>query len=72
MGLPVMFLLTSFSFIEFFFFFYCVDAGKRPYTHHFLLQLRFSPAAYVRPVDLELIPGVTDNTPGKVKDTQHL
>lgn len=71
MGAPVMFLLTSFSFIEFVFF-YRADAGKRQYTHHFLLQLRLSPAAYVRPVDLELIPGVTDNTPGKVKDTQHL
>lgn len=53
-------------------FLFCVDLGKRWYTHHFLLQLRFTPAACVRPVDLELIPGVTDITPGKVKETQHL
>uniref|UniRef100_UPI0037E6FFF4 protein angel homolog 1 n=1 Tax=Semicossyphus pulcher TaxID=241346 RepID=UPI0037E6FFF4 len=37
--------------------------GKCQLSHDFLLQLRFSPAACVRPLDLELIPGVTDNTP---------
>ncbi|XP_076603993.1 protein angel homolog 1 [Chaetodon auriga] len=37
--------------------------GKCQYSHDFLLQLRFCPAACVRPLDLELIPGVTDNTP---------
>lgn len=38
--------------------------GKRQYSHDFMQQLRFCPAACVRPVDLQLIPGVTDNTPG--------
>lgn len=42
----------------------CVCVGKRRYSHDFLLQLRFGPATCVRPLDLELIPGVTDNTPG--------
>lgn len=42
----------------------CVCVGKRQYSHDFLLQLRFGPATCVRPLDLELIPGVTDNTPG--------
>lgn len=41
-----------------------VCAGKRRYSHEFLLQMRFSPAACIRPLDLELIPGVTDNIPG--------
>lgn len=41
-----------------------VCAGKRRYSHDFLLQMRFSPPACVRPLDLELIPGVTDNIPG--------
>ncbi|XP_070836203.1 protein angel homolog 1 [Chaetodon trifascialis] len=36
---------------------------KCQYSHDFLLQLRFCPAACVRPLDLELIHGVTDNTP---------
>ncbi|KAM3871348.1 protein angel homolog 1 [Diretmus argenteus] len=39
------------------------ESGKLPYNHDFLRQLRFCPAACVRPADLELIPGVTDNTP---------
>uniref|UniRef100_A0A3B4TGL3 Endonuclease/exonuclease/phosphatase domain-containing protein n=1 Tax=Seriola dumerili TaxID=41447 RepID=A0A3B4TGL3_SERDU len=38
--------------------------SKCQYTHDFMLQLRYCPAACVRPVDLNLIPGVTDNTPG--------
>uniref|UniRef100_A0A3P8UK50 Angel homolog 1 n=1 Tax=Cynoglossus semilaevis TaxID=244447 RepID=A0A3P8UK50_CYNSE len=38
-------------------------SGKRQYSHDFMQQLRFCPAACVRPVDLQLIPGVTDNTP---------
>ncbi|KAM3594467.1 uncharacterized protein V6R79_008421 [Siganus canaliculatus] len=38
--------------------------GKGQYSHEFLQQLRFCPAACVRPQDLMLIPGVTDNTPG--------
>nr|XP_020485790.1 protein angel homolog 1 [Labrus bergylta] len=37
--------------------------GNRQFSHDFLLQLRFCPAACVRPLDLVLIPGVTDNTP---------
>ncbi|KAM9340846.1 protein angel homolog 1 [Symphorus nematophorus] len=37
--------------------------GKYQYSHEFMLQLRFSPVTCVRPVDLVLIPGVTDNTP---------
>lgn len=40
--------------------------GMCRYSHDFLLQLRFSPASCVRPLGLELIPGVTDNTPGTV------
>ncbi|CAJ1073726.1 protein angel homolog 1 isoform X2 [Xyrichtys novacula] len=39
------------------------EPGKHQYSHDFLLQLRFCTAARVRPPDLELIPGVTDNTP---------
>ncbi|XP_053366480.1 protein angel homolog 1 isoform X2 [Clarias gariepinus] len=38
-------------------------SGKLQYNHDFLRQLRYCPAACVRPSDLELIPGVTDNTP---------
>lgn len=39
-----------------------------------MLQLRYCPVACVRPQDLNLIPGVTDNIPGKAKDakTQHV
>lgn len=44
-------------------------AGKCCYSPDFLLQMRFSPAACVRPVDLKLIPGVTDIIPGKKKPT---
>ncbi|XP_027028451.2 protein angel homolog 1 isoform X3 [Tachysurus fulvidraco] len=39
------------------------ESGKLQYNHDFLRQLRYCPAACVRPPDLELIPGVTDNTP---------
>ncbi|CAG10641.1 unnamed protein product, partial [Tetraodon nigroviridis] len=42
--------------------------GKRCYSHDFLLQMRFSPAACVRPLGLELIPGVTDNIPDPSKN----
>uniref|UniRef100_A0A8B9JVW2 Protein angel homolog 1 n=1 Tax=Astyanax mexicanus TaxID=7994 RepID=A0A8B9JVW2_ASTMX len=38
-------------------------SGKLQYNHDFLRQLRYCQAACVRPPDLELIPGVTDNTP---------
>ncbi|KAI3367788.1 hypothetical protein L3Q82_026625, partial [Scortum barcoo] len=38
-------------------------AEKCQLSHDFMLQLRFCPAACVRPLNLELIPGVTDNTP---------
>ncbi|XP_068608178.1 protein angel homolog 1 [Brachionichthys hirsutus] len=44
-------------------------AGKRRYSHEFLLQLRFCPATFVRPLDLELIPGVTDNRPDTSTET---
>ncbi|XP_016359963.1 protein angel homolog 1 [Sinocyclocheilus anshuiensis] len=37
---------------------------NRQYSAEFLCQLRYCPAACVRPADLELIPGVTDKTPG--------
>ncbi|XP_068195808.1 protein angel homolog 1 isoform X2 [Antennarius striatus] len=43
--------------------------GKYQYSHEFLLQLRFCPATFVRPLDLELIPGVTDNTPDASRET---
>ncbi|XP_040915892.1 protein angel homolog 1 [Toxotes jaculatrix] len=43
-------------------------SGK--YNHDFMLQLRYCPAACVRPVDLELIPGVTDNTPDASRGNQ--
>ncbi|XP_056092040.1 protein angel homolog 1 [Rhinichthys klamathensis goyatoka] len=36
---------------------------NRQYSHESMLQLRYCPAACVRPADLELIPGVTDKTP---------
>ncbi|XP_062863879.1 protein angel homolog 1-like [Trichomycterus rosablanca] len=39
------------------------ESGKLQYNHDFLRQLRYCPAACVRPADLELIPGVTDNIP---------
>ncbi|XP_053289787.1 protein angel homolog 1 [Pleuronectes platessa] len=38
--------------------------------HDFMLQLRYCPAACVRPVDLALIPGVTDNTPDASRENQ--
>ncbi|XP_051252134.1 protein angel homolog 1 isoform X1 [Dicentrarchus labrax] len=44
--------------------------GKYQYSHDFLLQLRFCPATCVRPLDLELIPGVTDNTPDASRENQ--
>ncbi|XP_041810095.1 protein angel homolog 1 isoform X1 [Chelmon rostratus] len=44
--------------------------GKCQYSHDFLLQLRFCPAACVHPLDLELIPGVTDNTPDPSRGNQ--
>lgn len=43
-------------------------AGNRQYSHEFLLQLRFCPAACERPADLEIIPGVTDATPDGSKE----
>ncbi|XP_045919432.1 protein angel homolog 1 isoform X1 [Micropterus dolomieu] len=44
--------------------------GKCQFSHDFLLQLRFCPAACVRPLDLELVPGVTDNTPDASRGNQ--
>ncbi|KAG7510094.1 hypothetical protein JOB18_013089 [Solea senegalensis] len=38
-------------------------SGKLHYSHDFMRQLRYCPAACVRPVDLKLIQGVTDNAP---------
>ncbi|CAI5696773.1 protein angel homolog 1 isoform X3 [Oreochromis niloticus] len=38
-------------------------SGKCQYSHDFMLQLRYCPAACVRPQGLEEIPGVTDITP---------
>lgn len=38
-------------------------SGKCQYSHNFMLQLRYCPAACVRPQSLQLIPGVTDHTP---------
>ncbi|XP_072313927.1 protein angel homolog 1 [Eucyclogobius newberryi] len=38
-------------------------AGTLQYSHEFLLQLRFCPAACERPANLEMIPQVTDVTP---------
>ncbi|XP_058605595.1 protein angel homolog 1 isoform X4 [Onychostoma macrolepis] len=40
------------------------SVDNRQYSAEFLCQLRYCPAACVRPADLELIPGVTDKTPG--------
>ncbi|XP_056867973.1 protein angel homolog 1 isoform X2 [Takifugu flavidus] len=45
-----------------------LKTGKCCYSPDFLLQMRFSPAACVRPVDLMLIPGVTDIIPDPSKD----
>nr|XP_061798250.1 protein angel homolog 1-like [Nerophis lumbriciformis] len=45
--------------------------GKLLYSHDFLLKLRFCPVSCVRPYDLEFIPGVTDNKPGRTcRNTQ--
>ncbi|XP_030247392.1 protein angel homolog 1 [Sparus aurata] len=44
------------------------ERGKSQYRHDFMQQLRFCPAACVRPKDLELIPGVTDSTPDASKE----
>ncbi|XP_071375670.1 protein angel homolog 1 [Centroberyx affinis] len=44
--------------------------GKRQYNHDFLRRLRFCPAACVRPLDMELIPGVTDITPEASRENQ--
>ncbi|KAM7375749.1 hypothetical protein PAMP_005525 [Pampus punctatissimus] len=38
-------------------------SGIRQYSRDFLLRLRYCPDAYIRPLDLQQIPGVTDNTP---------
>nr|XP_019940282.1 PREDICTED: protein angel homolog 1 [Paralichthys olivaceus] len=46
------------------------ESGKCHYSHDFMLQLRYCPAACVRPVDLKLIPGVTDNTPDASRGNQ--
>ncbi|XP_029350269.1 protein angel homolog 1 [Echeneis naucrates] len=45
-------------------------SGNRQYKHEFMLQLRYCPAALVRPVDLILIPGVTDNIPDAARGNQ--
>ncbi|XP_028293845.1 protein angel homolog 1 isoform X2 [Gouania willdenowi] len=37
-------------------------SGKYQYSHDLMLKRRFYPAACVRPLDLPLIPGVTDHT----------
>uniref|UniRef100_A0A3Q1HCJ9 Angel homolog 1 (Drosophila) n=1 Tax=Acanthochromis polyacanthus TaxID=80966 RepID=A0A3Q1HCJ9_9TELE len=39
------------------------NPGKNQYSQGFMLQLRYCPAACVRPRYLQVIPGVTDNTP---------
>ncbi|XP_039642863.1 protein angel homolog 1 isoform X3 [Perca fluviatilis] len=44
--------------------------GKGQYSHEFMLQMRFCPAACVRPLDLEQIPGVTDNMPDASRGSQ--
>ncbi|XP_026184756.1 protein angel homolog 1 [Mastacembelus armatus] len=46
------------------------ESGKCQYTHAFMLQLRYCPAACVRPQGLMLIPGVTDNTPDPTSRNQ--
>ncbi|KAI4803666.1 hypothetical protein KUCAC02_025327 [Chaenocephalus aceratus] len=38
-------------------------SGKGQYSHDFMRQLRFCPTACIRPLDLQLIPGVTNITP---------
>ncbi|TDG98766.1 hypothetical protein EPR50_G00203720 [Perca flavescens] len=45
-------------------------SGKGQYSHEFMLQMRFCPAACVRPLDLEQIPGVTDKTPDASRGSQ--
>ncbi|XP_068577764.1 protein angel homolog 1 [Cebidichthys violaceus] len=45
-------------------------SGKYQYSHDFIQQLRFCPAACVRPLDLAPIPGVTDNTPDASRGNQ--
>uniref|UniRef100_A0A3B5QI87 Angel homolog 1 n=1 Tax=Xiphophorus maculatus TaxID=8083 RepID=A0A3B5QI87_XIPMA len=47
------------------------NSGTRGYSHEFMLQLRFCPAACVRPENLALIPGVTDSKPDTSEDAQH-
>ncbi|KAM4724508.1 protein angel homolog 1 [Anableps anableps] len=47
------------------------NSGTRRYAHEFMLQLRFCPAACVRPQNLILIPGVTDIRPDTSGDVQH-
>ncbi|XP_068436564.1 protein angel homolog 1 isoform X2 [Clinocottus analis] len=47
-----------------------LKSGKYQYRHDFMQQLRFCPAACVRPADLEQIPGVTDNTPDASRGNQ--
>lgn len=66
--ISVVYVLFSllFSYLVFFSF----SIGKCQYSHDFMLQLRYCPAACVRPQDMKLIPGVTDNTPGTVKTIQ--
>uniref|UniRef100_A0A3P8SW62 Angel homolog 1 (Drosophila) n=1 Tax=Amphiprion percula TaxID=161767 RepID=A0A3P8SW62_AMPPE len=44
---------------------------KCQYSHDFMLQLRYCPAACVRPQYLKMIPGVTDNTPGDASEGNH-
>ncbi|XP_069574635.1 protein angel homolog 1 [Brachyistius frenatus] len=44
--------------------------GKCQYSHDFMLRLRYCPAAYIRPQDLELLPGVTDDKPDASKENQ--
>ncbi|XP_067334908.1 protein angel homolog 1 isoform X2 [Channa argus] len=46
------------------------ESGRFQYSHNFMLQLRYCPAACVRPQDLKLIPGVTDNTPNASRENQ--
>ncbi|XP_071354476.1 protein angel homolog 1 isoform X2 [Trachinotus anak] len=53
---------------------YATDVFERKgqYSHDFMLRLRYCPAACIRPVDLNLIPGVTDNTPDTSRGHQPL
>uniref|UniRef100_A0A3P9HAB5 Angel homolog 1 (Drosophila) n=1 Tax=Oryzias latipes TaxID=8090 RepID=A0A3P9HAB5_ORYLA len=48
-----------------------LKAGKCRYSHDFMLQLRFCPAACSRPPDLVLIPGVTDLAPDASKPNHY-